>query len=233
MPYPYRRSYRRRYRRRRPYKKRTTAITKYSRPKDTFDYARQAWKAAMQLKRMVNVEYKKHYFADTNLAPTLSWQIRTLSLIPQGDGSFQRDGIGVKPQNLSVFLNLGASADGTVTTYRIVILRGKHEQGDGATEYLNAYEDGSAPRDLMSFKRNDERFNSKTLHDQLYHVEATNPAGAAINRFFRFDIKLTGHITFDGTNTDAEDGGLYMLYCTNLTETVGCEVNSVLSFTDN
>lgn len=208
-------------------------MQKYNRPRDTFDYARQAWKAAMQIKRLVNVEQKHHYFT-TSFNNASTWQLFHISGVPQGDGSFQRDGISIKPLQVTVKIHFSTISSRAFMESRVLLLRGKSEQGDGATEYLNAYTEG--PFDMVAFKTNTTRYNSQTLYDKVYHVEATNPIAGSTSKYVEFNVKLDRHITYDGTNTVAEDGGLYLMFAgldgTGTGNNV-IEFNSCMSFVDN
>lgn len=205
-----------------------------TRKPDTFDIARQAWKGVMQLKRIVNAEFKWHFFTEAAMANSINWQIRNLSGVPQGDTATSRDGISIKPLTLTLKLEMRNVIANTGTVYhRIIILRGKNEQGDGTTEYLPAFEDGAAGiLDILRFKDQDRRFASKTLLDKMYRTEATNPTNDIASSFHTEVIKLDGHINFIGSGTAPENGGIYMLYVSNALD--GTMItHAKMSFTDN
>lgn len=187
------------------------------------------------MKRYVNPEIKVHYFTKLSEAYGTTWSIADLSEISQGDTQTERDGIFVKPMNLTckLWMKKGV-ADNDATQMRIIILRGKHENGDGLANYITAYEGGSgAITEFMRFKLNSTKYNSKTLHDKVYKVEATNPLTGLTSRFIEFNIRLNGTIKFTGASTDtAEDGGLYMLYASS--NSFGSfDWHSKLTFTDS
>ena len=220
-------------RKKRTYKKKNTQLTRYRKP-TTYDYARAAYSASMKLKRFVNPEVKVHYFDKLSETYGTTWSIANLSAIPQGGGQDNRDGIMVKPMNLTCHLWLKKGvADNDATQFRIIILRGKHENASTA-DLLQAYQGGSvAITDFMGFKLNSTKFNSKTLHDRVYKVEATNSLTGLTSRFVRFNIKLTGKIQYTGVATTIpEDGGLYMLYVSS--NSFGSfDFQSKLTYTDN
>lgn len=236
---PYKRSYRprRRFNKSSKYNKSRSLVKFRRRPRDTFDYARTAWRAAMQLKRIVNVEHKTFDYAETGIAATASWQIRNLSGISQGDTDNTRDGDSVKPLSISVRILLrgaGGSQDTNRNYLRIILLRGKHENGDGTTQYLDAYEDGAAGIvDLLKFKQAEERYNSTTLHDKTYSVSPTVSMSNDTYNFMEFVVKLNGHIDFPGTGTAPNNGGLYLLFATVDPSGQAFDVHSRIIYTDN
>lgn len=223
---PYKRRYKRRYKKK-----------YYGRKPDTFDVAREAWRGVQKLKRIVNAEYKHHPFTEVNILANQAWGIRALSNIQQGDNQEQRDGISVKPLNLTIKVQMKVTSGTKDNSFiqRIIILRGKHENGDGLTELIQAYEDGVAGiDDYQRFKRIASRFNSKTLHDKYYKLEATNTVSSQCERIFQFNIKLDGHIGFGTGTNNPQNGGLYMLFAANETDVSSVmNINSRLSFTDN
>lgn len=238
MPY-YRRTggryYKKRYNNKRSRFNKSPKKKTYTRPKDTFDYARQAYKAAMQIKRLVNVEVKKFDYSETAITPTASWQIRNLAGISQGDLNANRNGDSVKPMSITFRLMITCA---TTTPYkgfyRLILLRGKHEQGDGTTEYLNAYEDGGAGiGDIIKFKLDDQMYNSTTLHDKVYTWSKPGTTTIVTTHFQEFCVKLDGHINYAGTATAPEDGGLYLLFVGSNVTDQSWDIHSRLTFTDN
>lgn len=244
----YRRNYRRKgYKKR--YKKRY-GLTRHRKP-DAFDYARSAWKATKQIKRLINVEVKRHFFSEVITATTPgvgindTWASRSLCSVAQGDTTLTRDGNSIKPLSLSIRM-LFQIAQSTQANFidrhlRVILLRAKSEQGAGATEVLSAYTGNnvlSVNEDILSFKNPALLYNTTTLMDKVYKLRSCDQNNTGITRLYiNESLKLSGHINFAGSTTAPEDGGIYMVFCTDLPSTVSgspaLSINSVLTFTDN
>lgn len=200
----------------------------------TRDYAITAYRGVQRMKRYVNPEVKVHYLTKLAEAYGTTWSIASLCNMAQGDTQSTRDGVLIKPMNLTckLWLKKGAT-DNDATQFRLIILRGKHEAGNTG-DLLTAYDGGSvAITDFMGFKLNNTKFNSKTLHDKVYKVEATNPINALTSRYIDFNIKVGGSIKYDGPMAGTpEDGGLYMLYVSS-NSAGSFDFQSKLTFTDN
>lgn len=222
MP-PYRRRYRRRYpvRRRRKYRRRRL---------DNFDLARQAWKGVMQLKRMVNVEYKQHVVnSPTNAVSDTEATALDLAVIPIGDTQSTRDGTSIKPINLVMRMITTQHASATNTQVRVVIFRSKAEN-DNTPTTTSVF--GTATF-LVLPKVQDRRFNTKILYDRYISLSSAGKS----NDIRTIILKLHGHINFDNEDTtgdDKEAGGLYMCLVSNeATNTPNVQYYSRLTFTDN
>lgn len=201
---------------------------RYRKP-DNFDIARQAWKGVMQIKRMINVEYKHHVVDDTGTAVTNNGaNFDDLCVIPQGDGETNRDGVSIKPINFVMRYLMTQHASATNTLIRLVILRMKTENDTAPT-----FADIFPATPLLKPKIQDKRFNSKILYDKYFTLCDT---GQAI-RAGTISLKLFGHINYDASDTtgdDKEAGGLYLLAISNeATNTPTLAYHMRLTFTDN
>lgn len=219
-------------RKKRSYKKKNTQLTRYRKP-TTYDYARAAYSASMKLKRYVNPEVKVHYYTKLSEAYGTTWSLAALHEMAQGTNDSSREGIMIKPMNLTckLWLKKGAT-DNDATLFRCIILRGKHEAGS-TLDLVNAYVGGNpsiAP--FMRYKENGLKWNSKTLHDKVYKIEATNPLTALTSRYIEFNIKVRTTIKYTPGSNTAEDGGLYLLYASS-NSAGSFDWMSKLSYTDN
>lgn len=231
------------------YKKRY-GLVRHRKP-DAFDYARSAWKATKQIKRLINVEVKRHFFSEviTSTTPGTgindTWASRSLCSVAQGDTNLTRDGNSIKPLSLSLRMifqiQQSTQANFIDRHLRVILIRCKSEQGTGATEVLTAYQGNnvlSVNEDILSFKTPSLLYNTQTLMDKVYKLRTCDQNSTGISRLYiNESLKLNGHINFAGAVSAPEDSGIYMLFCTDLPATVGgspaLSVNSVLTFTDN
>lgn len=218
---------------RRTYKKKKTyGLVRYGKP-TTYDYARTAYKNVMKLKRYVHPEFKVHYFAKLSEVMGTTWSIASLCAMSQGDNDQAREGIMIKPINLTckLWMKKGAT-DLDATQFRVIILRGKHEAGTTADLAL-AYDGGNPSiSEFLRFKENGLKFNSKTLHDKTYKFEASNTINNLTSRYVEFNIRLNGTIKYTPEATTCEDGGIYMLYAAS-NDDASFDWHSKLSYTDN
>lgn len=242
-PYARKKGFKPRYRKR-------GGLTRYRKP-DAFDYARSAWRATKQIKRLINVEVKRHYFSEGISSTTpgtgisSSWAARSLCNVAIDDTMYTRDGNSIKPLNLS-FKLLFQMAQGTAANFvdrhlRVIILRCKSEQTTGATEVLSAYTGTSglpSNEDILSFKSPTTRYNTTTLMDKVYKLRVSDQNSTGTARLMISEtMKLSGHINYFDASTAPENGGIYMLFCTDEPlVTSGAPtlfINSSLSYTDN
>lgn len=184
----------------------------------------------MQIKRMINVEYKHHNVDDsTGTAVTNSGtNLDDLCVIPVGDAETDRDGTSIKPINFVMRYMITQHASATNTLVRLVIFRSKFEN-DTAPTLASIFP--SSP--LLKSKIPDKRFSTKILYDKYFTL---CDSGTAI-RAGTIALKLHGHINYDGgetTGDDKESGGLYLLAISSeATNTPTLSYVSRLTFTDN
>lgn len=217
------------YRKRRPYRGRRRFKRRTYRKRDNFDLARSAWKGVMQIKRMINVEYKHHVVDDTGTAVTNSGtNFDDLCVIPLGDSEGSRDGVSIKPINFVFRYMLTQHASATNTLVRLVFLRMKVENDTAPT-----FADIFPATPLLKPKIQDKRFNSKILYDKYFTLCDTGQAIKAGT----ITLKMFGHINYDASDTtgdDKEAGGLYLLAISSeATNTPTLAYHSRLTFTDN
>lgn len=212
---------------------------KKSRPEDKWasrgeKAARVAYKGfrlAKRLARFVNTEQKA---VQTEISATTvaAGVVYPLSLIAQGDGYNQRDGISIKNSRLSGRFQVNydtAATNGSVV--RCIIFKYKQENGVAPTT-ANIL-DTTGGLDWLAPKFYPNRFQSKVLMDKLITL---SEAGTMV-KVCDVDIKLYGHTNYGGTGgavTDIDDGGYYFLIITD----VGASGPSIfaqfrLTFVDN
>jgi hypothetical protein len=183
----------------------------------------------MQLKRIVNAEYKQHAVnSPTNAVDNNGTTPLDLAVIAQGDDATDRDGISIKPINLILRMFITQHASATNTLVRVVIFRGKQEN-DSAMVLGNIF--ASTP--LLKPKVYDKRFVTKILYDKYFTLSSAGQSCKATT----VSLKLHGHINYDtsdATGNDKEGGGLYMVFISNeAINTPNVAYNSRLTFTDN
>lgn len=184
----------------------------------------------MQIKRMINVEYKHHNVDDTaGTAVTNSGtNLDDLCVIPIGDDEISRDGTSIKPINLVMRYALTKHASATNTLVRLVIFRTKFEN-DTAPTVASIFP--SNP--LLKSKIADKRFSTKILYDKYFTLTSSGQS----MRAGTIALKLHGHINYDGgetTGDDKEAGGIYLLAVSSeATNTPTLSYFTRLTFTDN
>lgn len=215
-----------------PYKKRSKGkMTRY-RKKDNFtataDFARQGYYLAKRLKRLINVEEKIHKVDQSSpgITTAVTGIVHDLTVIPQGDTQFTRDGSSLKPLQFALKGFLASNVSSTQNTVRIILFRGKLE--NGVTPTVTSYLESA---NVLSFKNHDNRFQTQTLVDRTYHLtnSGTNKR-VAVN----IEQKLFGHVNYDDATTTIEGGGLYLLIIgdSNTTPPV-FYYKSRMTYTDN
>lgn len=221
----YKKSYgKKRYRKRRYYRKREP---------DVVDVARYAAKGVSKIFRMINVEYKIHDKTETSINIGTTPTLIKLDTIAVGDGYNNRDGISIKPITLTVRYLPQVNASALRNVMRIIIFRGKNENGVAFTA-ADLLENASGTQACISPKSYENRFKTKVLYDKTFNL---NHNGANSRRFVEKHIKLFGHVNFniaDTTGATVENGGLYALYVSsdNINQPV-LDSSYRLTYTDN
>jgi len=192
--------------------------------------------ALSRVNRLQNaVETKfKYTFLDDDPA-SLSWQIIRVHAVAQGDGSDQRVGDSIKPISLQVKVKMDhGSATTSSFDCRIIVLRGKNEQGDGLTKYIGAYNDGTAAPNMLKYKAEDQMYSSRTLYDRQFHVVGGNYDTNSNQKYSMINVKLGGYTNFENAAIDVADGGIYILYVSNLTAATNLlSLHCKLKYTDS
>lgn len=230
-------AYKKRYRRKKTYKPRAKGandrtVTVWS-GHSVLEKANKALQLASKVYRFVNTEIKFHDVTTSATAIPNTGTINGLSAVPQGDGQSSRDGDSMKPLHLTVRGYLVSNqANAYPQIVRVIVFRGKQENGVGfsATDILET-------ASVLSPKNYTDRFRTKILYDQTFHLNQPGLTAAAygeISRPFNINMKIIGHTNFTATSTSIEDGGLYILYLSNnVTNLPTMDYYSRLTYVDN
>lgn len=165
--------------------------------------ANRALAIGQQIKRFINVEVKHHdnVFSPTNVTTTPI--VVNLTAILQGDSNTQRNGTSIKPLGLTLRGAVSRNSAGGSQLLRLMIVNAKQQNGAHplAAELL---EDPANP---LTPKNYDDRYRSKVLYDRLFVLDGANQHELA----FTISEKLFGHVTYDGTASIPETGGIYLV----------------------
>jgi len=219
MAYRKRNNRRRKYRKRRP-RREPTAI----------DVAQYALSGVKKIYRMINVEYK---FLDTTIGSNINEVsfINSLAAIPQGDNQSSRDGISIKPINLSYRINFLRNSSDTTQMVRMIIFRGKQENTVNPVT-SDVLQDTTGTASVQSFKNYDKKFKTKILYDKVFVLDEGNSSRKYISNVIRLD----GHINYDisdTTGSTVESGGIYVLLVGNSSNAPASLQKYRLTYTDN
>lgn len=228
MPTYRRGGYRRNYRRKRTYRYRKSGFKRYRAP-DSFDYARNAWQAVKKIKRMINTEVKHHdVIQATENNITSAGTLDYLASIPAGDGNTEREGISIKPLNLTIRFQLRKETAGASgNTVRIGVCRGKQENATGLV-----FDDIYELAGTLQPKTYDKRFKTKILKEKSYSMDENSTSKTI---FVTWVIPLMGHVNYDVSSNFPENGGIYLYYFSNVAATNFPKISyhARLTFTDN
>lgn len=237
----------RRFTRRKGKKWSPTTIVRTRQP-DTFDVARSAWTGVKKIWRMINVETK---YIQTNIAwvantdITYDGRVASLCTVPVGNGNSERNGVSIRPLNLTFKYWVQSTATSLSNGIRIIIFRGKYENDVDPVpgDVLDASLLGNVSNKwgLIASKEYDKRYKTKILYDKTHWITATTaydsgrPAMQTVHKV----IRLGGHVNYDVSQTDGtdiEDGGVYLLAYTPWAS--GASPNTLsfmsrLTYTDN
>lgn len=230
-------AYRKRYRKRRTYKKKAKGasnkqVTVWS-DHSVLEKANRALALVNNVRRFINTEIK-HKDVTSSATYSYNGTLRDLSAITVGDTEQQRDGQSVKPLNLTVRGLLTGDSSGANCQIRVIIFRMKQENGVTPTA-ADILENTGSANVIFSPKNYTDRFRSNILHDQVYCINQ-QLSTIASTKYFEKVIKMNGHISFDGTGTTRENGGIYMFIFSNRAPASAeptVSFTSRLTFTDN
>lgn len=224
------RKYKRRSRKRN-YKKKTKGIGDLT----LRETAVGAWKAVKAVQRLINVEIKHHdvILFNANISDTAF--VNNLTMVPQGDSETQRDGISIKPLNLSYRYFITKASPVTYNQVRMIIFRGKLENGVAYTA-SDILASQIGPGAIISPRNYDERFRTQILYDRVHNLNNNTVQAQQLVTGY---IRLTGHINYDKTDATGatiEGGGLYVMLVSD-NATVGNQPSANfhyrLTYTDN
>lgn len=174
-------------------------------------------------------------FVDETLDTTIAitGRVDQVMTIEQGLTGIDRVGDKVNLRYLSGGINLTQHASDTQDTWvRLVLVRGIAERNTAPT-WANTFQSNSIFAHLcFSQKLFQEKSTTKVIWSKLVKLTPNN-AGAPMQKYIKFGQKLGWTATFDGANTTAEDGGLYLFAAASqATNVPNYEVKMRLTFTD-
>lgn len=188
-------NYRRRYRRRR---RRQNAASGY------LSTASKALSVAYAVKRLVNVEKKKHTI-QYSTTPSTSGSLQAASQIAQGDSEIQRDGNSVKATLFSLNYTLTQHASATATFARVMMIRDNQQIADTTPAVIDVLQ---SPSDINSFLNPSTVGRFTIFYDQIHALSSNG--NHTVSK--RVNIPMQSHIRFNGSaSTDVQKGGLYIL----------------------
>lgn len=179
----------------------------------------KALKMAHNIKKLINVEYKKIDTANTISVGTAT--ITNLTLIPQGDDNNERVGNSILHKYVTFKSNLSGNTSNTAigAVVRMVIFRFARSDGtipsvgdilETTNNPLSAY-----ARDLT------RRDDMEVIRDKLWTVtNSTGSAKSILQYKFNYTFPENKHQKFTGigsTETSVKSGGVYMLLVSDQT----------------
>jgi len=192
----------------------------------------KALKLASKVARMVNVEYKAHEINTVNNYDIGGEVLSLTNGIAQGDGYNTRDGISIKPMRLSGRCYVEMNVSAPTTLFRCIVFRGKNEKGEIYTPQGNSQLDILDPDAIgpLARKNRDNRFGTKILYDKLFTLSQSGTRAKVLD----LNIRLDGHVNYENTTTDVDNGGLYILLISDQdTLTPVWRSQLTLTYTDN
>lgn len=224
--------YRRRNYRRRRWRNRKK-IPWYNKKYSAYQLAQKAWSAAKWAKKHLNVEYK---FLDTAINVTQGSDTATLqplTLINQGDGASNREGLSLKGVSLQI---KGTIADetGNNTLCRLILFR--YFDDDVSNAPVTS---GNTPLILAANVQSLRSVPGSSKYQVLMdkRIPITNNATSEIVPV-DFYTKINAHVKYYGSGGNSDTNGGYALWILNnygTTGVSGCTVNlnCRLRFIDN
>ncbi len=187
---------------------------RYGRYADTggkyYTTAAKALRAANQVRRLLNVEYKVKGTSWT-VDPNSTGAVVSLGAIAQGDDYQERQGRKIKIVSMRSKGCIQLNASATFTTVRCVIVR--DNSGTTTQPTIGQVFADAAAMFGGKVSLSDPQSNSRfaLLSDKFYTLWVEKP-------FITFDIysKAVWHMIFSGTaSTDEGKGGLYLMIASN------------------
>ncbi len=213
----------------RRYKSSRTPGYKYA-TRENLNTASKALSVALQVKKLINVEYKNIVTNFTN-DPNTTGSVVNLSAIAQSNTIAGRQGQKVRAKHLSCRGHIIINASATATQIRMVIVR----DNLGSTT-APAISDLYASVSLFfanKSKNGDPQSNARfsVLMDKFVMLDAIYKSQVG----FHWSRSLDSHISFTGTGaTDEGKGAFYLMIASSeATNDPQVDVDSVLKFIDN
>lgn len=186
-----------------------------------------AYKMASKLMDAVNIEYKEfNQYSVSAINPDNTGAIIDLCTVAQGVGNAARIGDSMKLQNLTLRYQLFADSATASDLVRVIVFHDKENSISTVGQFLAYQGNPIAP---LSPKNEDNKYNTKTLHDQVHSVMfgATLPHRDLV-------IPLNFHQHYQAGTTTIKDGALKMIViAANASSVTDFWYQSQVSFTDN
>lgn len=205
----------------------------WANPKSYADIANtavMAYRSALYLKSIINVEIKKFDTLLTSTALTDAGFVQNMALIAQGDTAGLRDGNSIKTQWFTIQGHFEIHASAVNTSVRMIVFLDNQTVAD-TTPTVGTVLDG----DVVSFTY--APLNSDTVgrFTKLYDKVIVLDVVKAPRRTFKVNLKLKKHLRFNGTaGTDIQKNGIFVLFVADeVTNDPTMEWFARLGYTDN
>lgn len=189
----------------------------YSRKKfkmnDSISAATKADVALALARRALSGRKPELKVIDVATSTTASSTGFTTELVPCTTGTEISDKLAnqVTIRRLQMKMSLVKNASSQFTRVRILIVRGKQENGT-----LKTLADILQTVDTYSPKNFDDRFDSIILFDQVYHMSSNFSGGSVFGEPpIEIDMKLNFVKSFVSNSADTDNGGLYLMAVSN------------------
>lgn len=156
---------------------------------------------ALYLARKAQNQKELKYHSVLNLSNTVtsSGEIVALSGLTQGDTNNERDGNVIYPTSVALRLNM-ISVSTVRTKCRVIIFKWLEGTTPSVSDILDTV-------DVVSFKSDGHRFESKILYDRTIVLDNI----LLQEKFIQKRIKLDGLIAYNETSSVPSKNGIYML----------------------
>lgn len=182
-----------------------------------------------KLKNLINVEFK---VKDTSflVTPNTTGSITYLNLLAQGDGNETRD--GAQYRNKSIEIRFNSILTGLVDNCHVRVLLGIHKNVNGTTLTPTDVLEGATPIQPRNY---DNQKNVIILKEWNF-VQTLTQSNSIVNKKYHTDLDMITRYqqaATANTITGMEQGGLFLMTCSNLTG--GPDLNCItrLRFVDN
>lgn len=201
----------------------------YKRKTNYLGTASKALSIALATKKLLNVEVKQYTTNVNDTEVSAAGVVYDLSEVPQGDTEVTRDGSSLKPKNLELRMYITGNSSAASNTLRLILFRATNENGTAPTmaQVLEQTSE-SAPLAIYSPKIHDKRYFTKILKDVTFTMNKM-VASTAYRKTLTYKIPLDGHMTFTGTSTTKESGGLYLIMVSD--QTAASNLGPAVQFT--
>jgi len=176
--------------------------------------AKSAFRLAMRIADLVNIENKCYYFDQTLAVPTpqllglqATWLSSTPEIVnrpPLGDEDFMRIGDSIKIQHFDLMFTINAIGGVPTHKVRVVVYWDETNSTNTANEVLETFAFGTSL--TTSIPKNwEEKASTKILHDKVYTQDTEWVGSAFYNKQssgHRISMPINRHTQFqEGTQT--------------------------------